>query len=74
MATFQCKGYRPGDKAMTQDEPRLTVLLASNGSDVSHHAANQFKALLLRDEAQIARNLARQLVVYATGAPSMWSA
>jgi hypothetical protein len=27
------------------------------------------KALLLKDERQIARNLARQLVVYATGAP-----
>ena len=28
-----------------------------------------FKRLLLQDEAQIARNLVRQLVVYATGAP-----
>lgn len=29
----------------------------------------QFKKLLLRDERQIARNLAQQLVTYATGAP-----
>lgn len=29
----------------------------------------EFKQLMLRDEAQIARNLARHLVVYATGAP-----
>ncbi len=29
----------------------------------------ELKALLLRDERQLARNLARQLVVYATGAP-----
>lgn len=30
----------------------------------------EFKQLLLRDEKQIARNLARQLTVYATGAPA----
>jgi hypothetical protein len=30
---------------------------------------HELKAVLLRDERQIARNLARQLVVYATGAP-----
>jgi hypothetical protein len=29
----------------------------------------EFKALLLKDERQIARNLARQLTVFATGAP-----
>jgi hypothetical protein len=29
----------------------------------------EFKQLLLNDEKQIARNLARQLTVYATGAP-----
>jgi hypothetical protein len=29
----------------------------------------ELKALLLRDERQVARNLTRQLVVYATGAP-----
>ncbi len=32
-----------------------------------------FKRLLLGDEAQIARNLARQLTVYATGAPVRFS-
>ncbi|WP_414664748.1 DUF1592 domain-containing protein [Horticoccus sp. 23ND18S-11] len=32
-----------------------------------------FKRLLLADEAQIARNLARQFVVYATGAPVRFS-
>jgi hypothetical protein len=32
-----------------------------------------FKALLLKDETQIARNLARQLSVYATGAPVRFS-
>lgn len=32
-----------------------------------------FKRLLLADEAQIARNLARQLAVYATGAPVRFS-
>jgi hypothetical protein len=31
------------------------------------------KALLLQDEAQIARNLTRQLLVYATGAPERFS-
>ena len=29
----------------------------------------EFKRLLMRDEASVARNLARQLVVFATGAP-----
>jgi hypothetical protein len=29
----------------------------------------EFKSLILSDEVSIARNLARQLVVYATGAP-----
>lgn len=33
----------------------------------------EFKRLLLADEAQIARNLASQLVVYATGAPVRFS-
>jgi hypothetical protein len=33
----------------------------------------ELKRLLLADEAAIARNLARQLVVYATGAPVRFS-
>lgn len=33
----------------------------------------ELKAVLLKDERQIARNLARQLVVYATGAPVRFS-
>ena len=33
----------------------------------------EFKALLLKDEEQIARNLARQLSVFATGAPVRFS-
>jgi hypothetical protein len=33
------------------------------------HDIREFKELLLADEKQIARNLARQLAVYATGAP-----
>jgi hypothetical protein len=33
----------------------------------------EFKELILQDEAQIARNLARQLTVYATGAPVLFS-
>ena len=33
----------------------------------------EFKRLLLEDEAQIARNLVGQLVVYATGAPVRFS-
>jgi hypothetical protein len=33
----------------------------------------EFKALLLKDEAQIARNLARQLSVFATGSPVRFS-
>jgi hypothetical protein len=33
----------------------------------------EFKQLLLQDEPQIARNLARHLVVYATGAPIRFS-
>ena len=32
-----------------------------------------FKRLLLTDETQLARNLARQLAVYATGAPVRFS-
>ena len=32
-----------------------------------------FKRILLRDETQLARNLASQLVVYATGAPVRFS-
>jgi hypothetical protein len=34
---------------------------------------NEFKALLLRDETQIARNITGQLVVYATGTPVRFS-
>jgi hypothetical protein len=37
------------------------------------HDIRELKRLLLRDEAGIARNLARQLVVYATGAPVRFS-
>jgi hypothetical protein len=33
----------------------------------------EFKQLLLQDEKLIARNLARQLVIYATGAPVRFS-
>ncbi len=33
----------------------------------------EFKQLLLKDEAQIARNLARQLTIFATGAPVRFS-
>ena len=33
----------------------------------------EFKRLILTDEAQIARNLARQLAIYATGAPVRFS-
>ncbi len=33
----------------------------------------EFKRLILSDEAQIARNLARQLTIYATGAPVRFS-
>jgi hypothetical protein len=33
----------------------------------------EFKKLLMNDEAQIARNLARQLAVFATGAPIRFS-
>jgi hypothetical protein len=32
-----------------------------------------FKQLLLADEAQLARNIARQLVIFATGAPIRFS-
>ena len=33
----------------------------------------EFKRLILEDQAQIARNLARHLLVYATGAPIRFS-
>ena len=33
----------------------------------------EFKRLLLKDEATLARNLARQLTIYATGAPIHFS-
>jgi hypothetical protein len=39
----------------------------------SFQNVRDFKQLLLKDEAQIARNLARQLTVYATGAPVRFS-
>jgi hypothetical protein len=47
----------------------------SSGEFMGHSFSgpDDFKALLLRDEAQIARNLARQLAVYATGAPVRFS-
>jgi hypothetical protein len=35
----------------------------------SFHDVKDFKRLILQDELTIARNLARQLVVFATGAP-----
>jgi hypothetical protein len=34
---------------------------------------NEFKKILLKDEAQLARNVASQLIVYATGAPVRFS-
>ena len=34
---------------------------------------NEFKRILLEDERAIARNFAKQLVVYATGAPITFS-
>src|SRR5690606_20476825 len=37
------------------------------------HDVREFKQLLLRDERQIARNLVRQLAIYATGAPVRFS-
>ena len=37
------------------------------------NGVREFKQLLLSDETQVARNLARQLVVYATGAPVRFS-
>ena len=37
------------------------------------HDARELKGLLLRDDAQLARNLVQQLVVYATGAPIQFS-
>ena len=36
-------------------------------------SVRDFKRLLLEDEVQVARNLARQFVVYATGAPVRFS-
>ena len=33
----------------------------------------EFKKILLKDEAQLARNVASQLIVYATGAPVRFS-
>ncbi len=33
----------------------------------------EFKQLLLTDEPQIARNLVQQLLVYATGTPTLFS-
>jgi hypothetical protein len=39
----------------------------------SFHDIRQFKQLILEDEAQIARNLAQHLLVYATGAPIRFS-
>ncbi len=48
----------------------------SSGQLADGHAfkdVRDFKRLLLADETQIARNLARQLAVYATGAPVRFS-
>ncbi len=47
-----------------------------SGSTVDGRAFNDvrdFKKILLQDQEQIARNLARQMVVYATGAPIRFS-
>ena len=47
-----------------------------SGETVEGHAfadVRDFKKILLQNEEQIARNLARQLVVYATGAPIRFS-
>lgn len=37
------------------------------------HDVREFKKLLLQDEAQLARNVARQLSVFATGSPVRFS-
>ena len=39
----------------------------------SFHDILEFKKLLLSDERQLARNLANQLAIYATGAPVRFS-
>jgi hypothetical protein len=55
---------------------RLTLPVDSAGQLADGRAfrdVRDFKGLLLKDETQIARNLARQLLVYATGAPERFS-
>jgi hypothetical protein len=47
--------------------------LPRNGGIVKFADIRDFKRLLLDDEKQVARNLARQLAVYATGAPVRFS-
>ena len=54
-------GYRPGPPVDSAGE-------LADGRRFADIAA--FKALLCEDERQLARNLVRQLVVYATGAPA----
>ena len=51
---------------------RLTLPVEPGGQLPDGRAfadVRELKSLLLKDEAQLARNLARQLLVYATGAP-----
>jgi hypothetical protein len=55
---------------------RLTLPVDAAGQLADGRSFNDvrdLKKLLLKDETQIARNLARQLLVYATGAPERFS-
>ncbi len=55
---------------------RLALPVDPSGTLVDGRAFNDvrdFKRLILKDEVQIARNLARQLSVYATGSPVRFS-
>ena len=55
--------HRPWPRARHPDQRRRPA------AGRSFRDVREFKRLLLEDERQLARNLTRQLVVYATGAP-----
>ena len=59
------------DEFVLHTQAILPLIPQSDGRPFND--VREFKQLILRDEAQIARNLARQLTIYATGSPVRFS-
>ncbi|MHC4996053.1 MAG: DUF1588 domain-containing protein, partial [Planctomycetota bacterium] len=63
-------GWRTTYRTASSRDPKLPVNPEYDMPDGSHFKdINEFKEIVLRDEQQIARNFAHQMITYSTGAP-----